>query len=380
MNGNRNRPWVRPIAAAWLAAAVSGHALGPHELVLLVNGNSPRSVEVANHYARLRRVPPSNIVFLSLPDSVLAPQAEMSSADFTRLVWEPANRAVDERGIRDHVLAWVYSADFPVRIAADPPVSLTGLTFVRNRLPPAEHIRKGTYVSPLFRGPDTQDGPVGGTLSLEQFAMALGTNMPLPAMVLGHAGARGLTVDEVVACLRRGAASDASSPKGTVYFCVNEDIRSKCRDWQFAPAAEELKQIGQAAVISPSLPARGSPVAGLLAGISMLEVKDAGTLLPGSIASHLTSFGAYFEDPKMTVLTEWIQAGAVASDGTVTEPMAVWTKFPSARLFAHYARGCTALESWWVSRWPGPGRRAPPWSWCAWMTSRFPGKRFFTPT
>lgn len=343
-NRHRHRAWLA--AAAWLAAGLAAPALGPHELVLLVNGNSPRSVEVANHYVRLRRVPPSNVVFLSLPDSVLAPAAEISAADFTRRIWEPANRAIDERGIRDHVLAWVYSVDFPVRIAGDPPVSLTGLTFVRNRLPPAEVIQKGTQLSPLFRGPDKQDGPVGATLSLEQFAVALGTNMPLPAMMLGHAGARGLTTDEIEACLRRGAASDASSPKGTIYLCVNEDVRSKCRDWQFAAAVEELKQIGRTAAISPSLPARGGPVAGLLTGLSMLEVTDAGALLPGAIASHLTSFGAYFEDPKMTVLTEWLRAGAVASDGTVTEPMAIWTKFPNARLFAHYARGCTTLESY----------------------------------
>jgi len=45
-------------------------------------------------------------------------------------------RAIRERGLSDHILAWAYSIDLPVRVRTDPLVSITGLTFVRNQ---AEH-------------------------------------------------------------------------------------------------------------------------------------------------------------------------------------------------------------------------------------------------
>jgi uncharacterized protein (TIGR03790 family) len=339
--------WVA--AVVLLVVGAQAHALGPHEVMLLVNGNSPRSIEVANRYIHMRGIPPANVIFLSIPDSVLESTAEMSPADFTRWVWEPANKAMDERRIRDHIMAWIYSVDFPVRITTDPPVSLQGITFVRNHMPPSEDIAKGKYRSPLFRGPDAQDGPVGGTLSLEQFAVALGADMPLPSMMLGYTGARGLTVDQVTDCLRRGVAADYSAPQSGVYFLVTDDVRSRCRHWQFPAAVEELKTLGVPAAIVSNAPGPTVSVVGCLAGVMALDPSVFGKFVPGAIGEHLTSFGAYFHDPKMTVLTEWIRAGATVSDGTVTEPMAIWTKFPNGRIFAHYARGCTALESYFQS-------------------------------
>ena len=66
---------------------------------------------------------------------------------------------VSERGLDNRLLAWIYSADFPVRITSEPPVSLQGMTFVKNTLPEgkalADAIGKGRYFSPLFAGPDT---------------------------------------------------------------------------------------------------------------------------------------------------------------------------------------------------------------------------------
>ena len=57
--------------------------------------------------------------------------------------------------------------------------------------------------------------------------------MPLPSMMLGYTGERGNTLKEVTDCLKKGSRSDSTSPTGTVYFAVNDDIRSTCREWQF---------------------------------------------------------------------------------------------------------------------------------------------------
>ena len=54
---------------------------------------------------------------------------------------------------------------------------------------------------------------------------------------------------------------------------------------------------------------------------------------------------------------EWLQQGATASYGTVSEPCAYPGKFPSPATFLdHYLRGDTLLEAYWKSvAMPGQG-------------------------
>ena len=53
----------------------------------------------------------------------------------------------------------------------------------------------------------------------------------------------------------------------------------------------------------------------------------------------------------------WLEAGATASYGTVTEPCNHRQKFPiPAVAIFHYAMGATAIEAYWKSvAWPGEG-------------------------
>jgi len=66
------------------------------------------------------------------------------------------------------------------------------------------------------------------------------------------------------------------------------------------------------------------------------------------MAEHLTSWSAEFQKPQ-TKMTEWIKAGATGSAGAVVEPYSNPNKFPAARFYAHYASGCTMLESFYQS-------------------------------
>lgn len=331
-----------------LMLPTAGWALGPHELLLLVNADSPRSVEVANHYIRLRNLPAINVVALHPPPAARSPQSVISRDEFTRTIWEPAQQAIKDRRIGDHILAWVYSADFPVLIAGEPEVALTGLTFVRNQLPEAELIRKGAYASPVFAGPGTDLKRRGTPGSLEQYAMQLGTRMPLPGMMLAHTGARGESVAQAVQRLKKGLSVQASRLPGQVVFLTSDDIRTTCRSWQFADAVAELKTLGQSAQIMPLDQATPSTTAwGLMAGASIVDPARLPRLIPGSLAEHLTSFaGVFYGHAYQSKMTAWLQAGAAGTAGTVTEPMSIWTKFPHARLFVYYASGCTWLESY----------------------------------
>ncbi|MDZ4197967.1 MAG: hypothetical protein U1E27_01635, partial [Kiritimatiellia bacterium] len=166
----------------------TARALGPHEVAVLVNGRSRDSMEIANVFIHLRGIPLENVVYLDLPDSVRTPAAEISPEDFSRWIWDPASEILNARGVSGHILAWVYSADFPIRVRTQPTgTSLHGMTFMRGT--PIIHSvtnEQGLAVhtfpnSPFFRGPSQPQAPQGPALSLDRFRDAMpGRLPPLP--------------------------------------------------------------------------------------------------------------------------------------------------------------------------------------------------------
>lgn len=332
-----------------LFAAVSAPALGPHELVLVINASSPDSIRVGETYAGMRNIPPGNVIRVKLPRGTYRETVRMSPADFAQHIWTPVTNAVRERALDSHVYAWVYSIDFPTIVTFKPPLSLQGATFLRNAGPPdKETLKRGRYVSPLYAGGD----PTGSTYSpqsLERYREWLGKDMPIPSMVLGFAGTRGNSVDEIMSSLKRGLESDRTAPSGTVYFVTGKDIRSRCREWQFQPAWSELKVLGIPSQIVSNFPTERRDILGLMMGKAVVTGAGQNRYLPGCMADHLTSSAGAFQVRSQTKLSEWIRAGATTTAGAVVEPYAFWTKFPSARFFVHYASGCTVMESYFQS-------------------------------
>ncbi|MBP7276498.1 MAG: hypothetical protein KBA51_09880 [Kiritimatiellae bacterium] len=328
-----------------LGVALSAAALGPHELLVIVHPDSQESLTLANRFVELRGVPPENVLCLAPPASAASAVAEITPEQFSEHIWTPATDAAQRRRLNHHILAWVFSSGYPARLNTSPPVSLTGAVFARNQLPPAELVTTGHYASALFRGPVATGGEEFETISLDEAASALGPQMPLPAMMLGWTGARGLTLKESLAVLERGAASDGTRPPGPIYLLSNEDVRSRCRDWQFPRAAGQMSDLGLRAVAGSQFPSGASGVAGLMMGVAEAPTGDVRTWAPGAFAEHLTSHAAEFHRPVQTKLTEWLISGATCSAGTVAEPYSLWTKFPSARLFAHLGAGAGMLEA-----------------------------------
>ena len=335
------------LCAAYLAAS-SSFAQGPHELLLLVNSNSPDSVEIANVWAELRDVPRQNILLLDLPARYDKGEAAISPKEYAELIWTPAQEAIKSRGI-DHVLAWVYSSGFPVLVRSNPTVSILGLTLLRNRLPDEGEVKNAKYLSPLFAGRDSTDGKVHFPQSLYTQNSWLLDGMPLPCMMLGYRGKRGNSKDEILACLRKGAMSDGAANGGTVYFVESDDVRTDARKWQFPLVQGELEALGVTSVITNVFPSQRTNVIGVMAGTASLDASSGNTYLPGAMTEHLTSAGAVFDSPAQTKITEWIRAGATGSSGTIAEPYAIWAKFPDARFYVYYASGCTMLESFYQS-------------------------------
>ena len=349
-------------------AVSSAQAQMAHQVLLLVNRNSQASMRVANTYKELRRISDLNVVYLDIPASAYSGTATVTPEEFTKLIWEPANAAARERGIEDQVLAWIYSADFPIRVKTDPndrkQMSVGGMTFLRNEVPDLTLVEEGTYQSVLFGGVNSRVKARVTSLALilqkeglgldargvppelEYLKRGFGDQMPLPSMMLGYVGEQGSTVETVLKCLHAGASSDRNGRRVGIYFVQSEDVRSTCRDWQFYPTVSALSERGITAVVTTNFPAGAENVMGLMTGAKTVNPSAIKSFAPGAMAEHLTSWSAEFQKPQ-TKATRWIDAGATATAGSVVEPYANFDKFPSARFFEHYTFGNTMLESFY---------------------------------
>lgn len=341
----------RHLTLVLISAALFAQAQLPCETVLLVNTNSQDSLKIAAHFAAMRKMPQQNVIYLGLDEN----QHQITQPAFSEAVWEPVQQALKTRGLTEHVLAWIYSAGFPYRIkTSQEKMSITGLTFTRNVVPEKKKVGSvstALYFSPLFRGPGINpDIPAQGTGSLDRFKQGLGANMPIPAMMLGYTGPNGNTVDEVLTSLQNGLKGDHTRPQDGIHFVKTGDQhRSLPREWQFSPVQLELAQVAIEAATTTNFPVHAQKQWGLMTGQSHVVTEKMPSFVPGAVAEHMTSFAAKFDTTDQTKCTEWIRAGATATAGTVTEPYSIWWKFPHARFFTHYARGCTVLESFYQS-------------------------------
>ena len=182
----------------------------------------------------------------------------------------------------------------------------------------------------------------------------------LLSTMLAVTSGRGNSVDEAISSLRRSAAADGTRPPGTVYFVVNDDIRSQVRQPVFPAAAAHLRAAGVRAEIHEGIvPRDKKDVQGAAIGIYKFDWASSGSrILPGAICEHLTSFGgvvgvrqgrAVGDERWQTPLTEFIRHGAAGASGAVVEPYAIQDKFPFPFLQVHYARGASLAEAYYQS-------------------------------
>jgi hypothetical protein len=174
----------------------------------------------------------------------------------------------------------------------------------------------------------------------------------LLSTMLGVGSGRGNSFDEIVGGLRRSVAADGTRPAGTVYFMLNDDVRSTAREWAVHGAAAQVRAGGVGAEVETGvLPQRKADVAGAFVGATSFDWQASGsTILPGAICEHLTSFGGMFEESAgQTPLSEFIRYGAAGACGTVCEPFAIQAKFPQAFVQAYYTAGYTLAESLYLS-------------------------------
>ncbi|MDX2457975.1 MAG: hypothetical protein QNL87_10750 [Gammaproteobacteria bacterium] len=122
---------------------------GPEKVLVVVNGDSPVSLQVANTYVELRDIPQEHVLWLHdipYPDSI-------SIDTFRTRIWKPIRDFITQNRLDDEIDIIAYSADFPyaVNFSADlkanklprlkyhgKEASLTGLSYF------ARHVETGS--------------------------------------------------------------------------------------------------------------------------------------------------------------------------------------------------------------------------------------------
>lgn len=307
-----------------------GGRLTADDLGLLINTADPYSVSVGEYYARRRGIPEAHILRVKLPV-----RATLTVAEF-----EALNEQIQQQmpaAVQGLALAWSQ----PYAVDCNSITSALALGFQ------AELCKQGcapSKLSPYFAYTGARPH----------------TDIGLrPAMLLA---AR--SVESAQALIERGIAADHSQPGAytlaNAYFIATPDKARNVRAALFPPAGP---QRGWGLDIHRESSGALPPLQRALivqTGLARVDGIDAIGWLPGALADHLTSFGGALLSPpqseQMSVL-DWLESGATASYGSVSEPCNHLQKFPHPQiLLLAYLQGLTALEAYWHSvAWPGQG-------------------------
>jgi uncharacterized protein (TIGR03790 family) len=318
-----------PLLCAWLLtvtahAAGEGVGLGPQDLGVVINDADPHSVEVGAYYVRVRGIPAQNIVHVSIPGKPqrLDPGAFDSLRDRINRELPPGVQAV--------LMIWTA----PWAVDCNSITSAFTLGF--DRLQCLRSCAAGKS-SPYFN--------VASPRPYRDLGLRLSMLLPTES------------VEQAKSVIDRGLASGFAVPRASAYYLVTTDAARAVRVPLYPPA-------GPVAVRKLTVRHTRADYLENVRDIMLYQTGSARvpkletlSFLPGALADHLTSWGGDLLGKHQMSSLRWLEAGATASYGTVSEPCNHWQKFPHPTvLLRHYLDGATAIEAYWRSvAWPAQG-------------------------
>jgi uncharacterized protein (TIGR03790 family) len=165
------------------------------------------------------------------------------------------------------------------------------------------------------------------------------------------------SVEQARAVIDRGVESGFRIVPASAYYLTTSEKARNSRVMFFPPEGKiEARKLATRRLQADALEGVDDV---MIYETGMAQVEKLGPVkfLPGALADHLTSLGGdLLGDGQMSIL-RWLEAGATASYGTVSEPCNYWQKFPNpAVLLKHYVQGNSAIEAYWKSvAWPAQG-------------------------
>lgn len=300
----------------------SAETLTPDRLGVIYNTSDAASTRVAQYYMLQRHIPPANLVGLVISDRAVISRGELKQGRDLVLARLPSS-------VQSLLLVWSrpYAAEC---------MSITTAFAAGYQSGFCEQGCRPTVLNPLYDSSGWLPADTAGWL---------------PAMLLP-------SDDEALAraVVDRGIEADGAHPPGTVYLVRTQDSARNVRAEGYADAEALLSGRVSVRDTTPiETPTRD--IIGYFTGAARVHELSMLAFRPGAAADHLTSSGGVLDSSGQMSAQEWLQHGATASYGSVSEPCNFIGKFPNpAVLVNHYLRGDTLLEAYWKSvLMPGQG-------------------------
>jgi uncharacterized protein (TIGR03790 family) len=322
-----------PGEARWARAPRFYGRITASELGLVINTADPYSIAVGEYYARRRGIPLEQILRVQLPLRPSVTREEFAALD-------QAIRSQMPENVNGLALAWVQ----PYAVDCN---SLTSALGVGLQPELCSRSCAATRTSPYTAYFGARPWLVIGVRPTMQLAAR---SVPAAMAMIE----RGIAADHTLA---GGAAEPAMA-----YLASTPDAARNVRERLFPPVGPVPGVAGfeVARVRSDALPALRRTLI-YETGLIRVPKPLGGEWLPGALADHLTSAGGVLDksptdEGQMNIL-DWIDAGATASYGAVSEPCNHVQKFPHPQMLIQaYAQGLSALEAYWHSvAWPAQG-------------------------
>lgn len=312
------------LTTAARAQFVAPRGLTAAQLAIVINDDEPNSVEIGEYYRKARGIPAANIVHVQIPHR----PHKLDADEFEALKAKIDAKLAPE--IQAVLMLW--TAPYAVECNAITAAYTLGLDSALCAKPCAPS-KPSAYYNAASTRPYTD--------------LKLRLSMLLPIE----------NVENAKALIDRGVASGFAAPQASAYFLQTSDLARSSRA-RFFPRSMALPQhkLTIKTLQADSIE-QVSDIMIYQTGLSSVPKLNTLKFLPGALADHLTSYGGDLLGEGQMSSLRWLDAGATASYGTVTEPCNHWQKFPNSTvLLGQYLRGASAIEAYWKSvAWPAQG-------------------------
>ena len=309
-------------------------------VVVVVNQNSPNSVQLGNYYCEKRQVPPQNLLRASWAGG----NVSWLQSDFQSVILSPLLSMLSARQLTGQVDYVLLSMDFPYRVA--------------------ETNGANSTTSDLFYGfipDDTAPTGLPASCSLPSGSSNsyTGSEYPFRSLGPGIRSTNFLTamltssnLDQAKLAIDYGAAADGTFPAQTVYLVKSTDVARNIRYLLFDNAIFNTRLRGNYSMLRTNadpIYSFGS-ILGLQCGWGTPDFIGSTSLVPGALADNLTSYGGMIFEaiPQLNILA-LLNIGAAGCYGTVIEPCDYSAKFPSPQNYFYQARGFSMAECYYQS-------------------------------
>lgn len=302
----------------------AGYGLQPENVAVVINDSDANSIVVGEYYRNARNIPAKNMVHVRIPNS----PHKISAATFNIL-----KQQIEAQLNKDiQVIVMVWTA--PYAVGCNSITSAMTLGF-----------DAAQCVKTCAPGKPSQYFNSNSVRPYTDFGIRLSMLLPTES------------IEQAQALIDRGKISGFSVPPASAYFLVTSDTSRSSRA-PFFPKSGSIPQLKLSIKTIKANSIEGvNDIMFYLTGLPTVPKLDTLRFMPGALADHLTSSGGDLLGKRQMSSLRWLEAGATASYGTVSEPCNYPQKFPNPTvLLKHYLSGASAIEAYWKSvSWPSQG-------------------------